>query len=436
MTGDTTPALEPRREFLKAAGAGIVTANLFPIRLKGANDRVTLGFIGMGSMGIRNLRCAMRIPGFQPVAVCDLYGPHLDRAQAQARKGGFKVKAVKDFREILADRSIDAVCISTPDHWHAYMTVEACKAGKDVYVEQPACAYLEEGLKMVEAARKYGRIVQAGAVHRSGAFFQKAKEIVQSGALGEIVLCQFWRVGLARKLRPRNPADSLPPSSLDRDLWLGPASHSPFNEEPGENSSKRRPAPLDPCGAMAIRSTHLLDVVHYAFDEVMPWRITALGDGSSAQDNTATLQTVLAIFRYPGFAATYDGSTSNSAPLFGRRYGVSFFGTESTLVVNHEGYCVLPTRNRPVPVVEVFDRDMRPMHEPHWRNWLDCIRSRQSPVAEIETSVRSTIPCLLADISMRFGLALHWDEQAKTVAEREAHPYLRARYREPWELQV
>lgn len=139
MTGDTIPGARPRREFLKAVGAGVVTASLFPSPPKGANDKVTLGFIGMGSMGIRNLGWAMKIPGFQPVAVCDVYGPHLERAQARARKGGFNVKAVKDFREIIADRSIDAVCISTPDHWHAYKTVEACKAGKDVYVEQPAC---------------------------------------------------------------------------------------------------------------------------------------------------------------------------------------------------------------------------------------------------------------------------------------------------------
>ena len=102
---------------------------------------------------------------------------------------------MKDFREILADKSIDAVCISTPDHWHAYMTVEACKAGKDVYVEKPACVYVEEGHKMVEAARKYKRIVQAGTMQRSGGYFKKAAEIVRSGALGEITFCHTWQSG-------------------------------------------------------------------------------------------------------------------------------------------------------------------------------------------------------------------------------------------------
>src|ERR1041385_8158115 len=125
-----------RRDLLAGAGAAFTTS-LFTGLVKGANDRVAVGFIGLGAMGSGNLGYAMRVPEAQPVAVCDVYQPHLERAEAAARKGGFQVQAVKDFREIIADKSIDAVCISTPDHWHAYMTVEACKAGKDVYVEKP-----------------------------------------------------------------------------------------------------------------------------------------------------------------------------------------------------------------------------------------------------------------------------------------------------------
>ena len=147
-----------RRDVLTAAGT-VFTTSLFTGRVKGANDRIAVGFIGIGAMGSENLSYAMRVPEVQPVAVCDVYQPHLDRAVEAAQKGGFQVKAVKDFREAMADRSIDAVCISTPDHWHAYMTVEACKAGKDVYVEKPASKGVDEGLKMVRAARKYNRVV-------------------------------------------------------------------------------------------------------------------------------------------------------------------------------------------------------------------------------------------------------------------------------------
>jgi len=436
----TTPATPARRDFLKAAGAAAFTTNLFTGRIKGANDKVTLGFIGMGAMGIGNLGYAMKTPGFQPVAVCDVYRPYLERAQAQAQKGGFDVKAVKDFREIIADRSIDAVCISTPDHWHAYMTVEACKAGKDVYVEKPACVYVEEGLKMVEAARKYQRIVQAGTMQRSGAFFKKAKEIVQSGELGDITFCHTWQAGLARKEGEGKPPDSVPPPDLDWDLWLGPAPKRPFNENRWGVSPKRwstfRYFWDYAGGAMTDWGVHLLDIVHYAFNEVMPRKIVALGDKFYVDDNVETPDSMLATFQYPKFLASYESRTCNPTPMFNRGYGTSFHGTKATLVVNRDGYWIMPVGKDAGPVVEVTDKEMRPMNEPHWRNWLDCIRTRQAPIAEIETCVRSTIPCLLANISMRFGIALTWDDQAKTVVQREARQYLKARYRKPWKLEV
>ena len=440
MMEDRTSNTPARRDFLKTAGAAAFTTKLFTGRIKGANDKVTLGFIGMGAMGIGNLGYAMKIPGFEPVAVCDVYRPYLERAQAQAKKGGFDVKAVKDFREIIADRSIDAVCISTPDHWHAYMTVEACKAGKDVYVEKPACVYVEEGLKMVEAARKYKRIVQAGTMQRSGAFFKKAKEIVQSGELGDITFCHTWQAGLARKEGEGKPPDSAPPPDLDWDLWLGPAPKRPFNENRWGVSPKRwstfRYFWDYAGGAMTDWGVHLLDIVQYAFNEVMPRKIVALGDKFYVDDNVETPDTMLATFQYPKFLASYESRTCNPTPMFNRGYGTSFHGTKATLVVNRDGYWIMPVGRDAGPVVEVTDKEMRPMNEPHWRNWLDCIRTRQAPIAEIETCVRSTIPCLLANISMRFGISLTWDDQAKTVVQREARPYLKARYRKPWKLEV
>src|ERR1022692_1288781 len=217
-----------RRTVLASAGAALTTS-LFTGRIKGANDRITIGFIGIGAMGSGNPDFAMRIPEVQPVAVCDVYRPHLESAEAAARQKGFQVKAVPDFREILADNSIDAVCISTPDHWHAYMTVEACKAGKDVFVEKPACKFVEEGQKMVQAARKYNRIVQAGTMQRSGGYFQKAAEIVKSGRLGAVTFFHAFQSGMTEQKGFGNPPDGDPPADLDWDLWLGPAPKVPFN---------------------------------------------------------------------------------------------------------------------------------------------------------------------------------------------------------------
>src|ERR1035441_7817333 len=199
-----------RRDVLTAAGT-VFTTSLFTGRVKGANDRIAMGFIGVGAMGSSNLSYAMQLPEVQPVAVCDVYQPHLDRAVDAAQKGGFQVKAVKDFRDVIADRSIDAVCIATPDHWHADRAVEACKAGKDVYVEKPASKGVDEGLKMVQAARKYSRVVQAGTMQRSGGNFKKAAELVAAGTLGDITFCHTFQSGSAAREGYGNLPDAAPP---------------------------------------------------------------------------------------------------------------------------------------------------------------------------------------------------------------------------------
>src|SRR5574340_6625 len=151
-----------RRAFLKAAGGAALTTSIFTGSVKGANDKINVAFIGVGTMGSGNLGYASKQPQVNIGTVCDVYQTNLEKAEAQARKAGFQPKAVKDVRDVLADKSIDAVCISTPDHWHAYITIEACKAGKDVYVEKPVCLGLNEGRIMIAAARKYNRVVQAG----------------------------------------------------------------------------------------------------------------------------------------------------------------------------------------------------------------------------------------------------------------------------------
>ena len=159
----------------------------------------------------------MQVPEVEPVAVCDVYQPHLERAVAAAKKGGHTVKTVKDFREVLADKSIDAVCISTPDHWHAYMAVEACKAGKDVYVEKPSCTYVEEGQKMVQAARKYNRVVQAGTMQRSGGYFQKAAELVNSG----VARRRHFLPRLPKRRRPSAKATAIRPIATRPTISIG-----------------------------------------------------------------------------------------------------------------------------------------------------------------------------------------------------------------------
>jgi predicted dehydrogenase len=431
-----------RRDFLKTAGAAGLTTNLFTGRVKGANDRVAVGFIGLGAMGSGNLGYSMKIPDFQPAALCDVYQPTLEKAQAAARRGGFEPKLVKDFREIIADKSIDAVCISTPDHWHAYMTVEACKAGKDVYVEKPSCVWVEEGPKMIEAARKYNRIVQAGTMQRSGGYFQKAKEIVASGVLGTVTFCHTWQSGRTKEQGWGNPADSTPPSDLDWDMWLGPAEKVPFNANRwgvGVTTFPTFRYFWDYAGgAMTDWGVHLIDPLHQCFNEVMPTAITTLGGKFYVKDNTETPDTMLATFQYPNFLVSYESRTANPMPMFGN-FGAatSIHGTEATLIVNRGGCWLIPNKGSSVEE-KTFEKDaeMAQMNVPHWKNWLECIRTRSKPTSEIETCVRSSTACILGNLSMRFKSRIDWDEKNWTVHQAEIRPHLKAKYRKPWKLEV
>ncbi len=429
-----------RRTILKGVGAALTTS-LFTGRVKGANDRIALGFIGLGAMGSSNLGYTMKLPDVQPVAVCDVYQPTLEKALATASKGGFTVKAIKDFRELIADKTIDAVCISTPDHWHAYMMVEACKAGKDVFVEKPASVYVEEGQKMVQAARKYKRVVQAGTMQRSGGYFKKAAEIVQSGALGEVTFCHTWQTGMSNKQGFGRPADGPVPAGLDWDMWLGPAPKVPFNLNRWGVGVQTFPTFRYfwdyAGGAMTDWGVHLIDPVHQCFGEQMPTAVSAMGGKLYVDDNRDTPDTMMATFHYPKFLLTYESRTANPMPMFGQGAATSIHGTEATLVVRRGGCYVIPNEKSQIAAV-TYEKDpaMDSMNMPHWKNFIECIKTRAHPTSDIETCVRSSTACILANLSMRYKTWLDWDETKWTVRQTAVKPYLKAKYRAPWKLEV
>jgi len=430
-----------RREFVSGAGAALTTS-LFTGNVRGANDKISVGYIGLGAMGSGNLGYGMKVPEIVPAALCDVYQPALEKNQAAARRGGFEPKIVKDFREILADKSIDAVCISTPDHWHAYMAIEACKAGKDVYVEKPSCVYVEEGQKMVQAARKYKRIVQAGTMQRSGGYFKKAAELVKSGILGDVTFCHAYQSGTTKKDGWGTPADGTAPAGLDWDMWLGPAPKVPFNENRwgvGKTTFPTFRYFWDYAGgAMTDWGVHLIDPIHQCFDEVMPLSISAMGSKFYVTDNVDTPDTMMATYQYPKFLMTYESRTCNPLPMFGGHGAATVIhGTDASLIVFRGGCWLIPNPKSTIePQSYEKNAEMSQMNVPHWQNWIACIKSRQAPQSEIETCVRSSTTCILANISMRTKMRLDWDEKAWTVKQEAARPMLKAKYRSPWKLEV
>ncbi len=430
-----------RRDFFKAVGAAALTTNIFTGKIKGANDRIAAAFIGMGKMGRSNLHYAMRQENLAPVAVCDVYQRNLDWAVRDSKD---QAKPYRDFREVLASPHIDVVCISTPDHWHAYMTVEACKAGKDVYVEKPVCCVVDEGVKMVQAARKYKRVVQAGTMQRSAKHFQKAVDIVRSGALGDITFVRTWNYGNGDAEGWGNPADSEPPAGLDWDMWLGPAPKRAFNEnrfgvDPQDKYFSNFRWFWDYAGGMMTDwGVHWLDIVQMAFKEEVPTEITALGGKLYVKDNTETPDTLQVTYTYPsGFIATYERRSANGQSMFGKWGGILFCGNKGTMFLDREGYKIVPEMRKNEPLMgEDEEKSTDSGNLNHWANFLECVRTRQTPISDIEKCQRSTTTCLLGNVALRSKMKLDWDEQKWTTAQAEPRKFLTREYRKPWKLVV
>ena len=426
-----------RRDFLKAAGTAFTTS-IFTGNVRGANDRIAGAFIGVGVMGSENLDVAASQPGVEIAAVCDVYQPNLERAGAIARRKGHQPKEVKDFREIISDPAIDFVCVSTPDHWHPYMTVEACKAGKDVYVEKPVCLGINEGQRMVEAARKYNRVVQAGTWQRSGAHFQQACDIVRSGQLGKITFCRAWIYENSPAEGIGNPENGTPPKDLDWELWQGPSPERDFNPNrfgvyPQKYSYFRWFWDYGG-GQLTDSGVHVLDILQMAFGEAMPKSTTALGGKLWFKDNRKTPDTLVATFEYPDFLGCWEHRCNNTDGNTSRLMGLTFHGTSGTLYVDRALYRITPEKGSDLVASEM--KRVADPHPLHWVNFLECVRTRQKPASDIEACYRSSATCLLGNAAYRSGLRLDWDDQKQAVQQQEASKFLYREYRAPWKLEV
>jgi predicted dehydrogenase len=437
-----------RRDFLRQgslaalAGAGLKSAPAFGqvSSTMGSNDRISVGFIGMGRMGQSNLKTFLKHPDVEVVAVCDVYGPNL---AAAAQIAGARVKVLKDFRRLLEMKEIHAVVVASPDHWHALHTILACQAGKDVYVEKPVSVYLEEGRRMVQAARRYNRIVQVGTQQRSGLHFQKAVELIRSGAIGKVSFIRTWNYGNSFPEGIGNPPDGDPPPDLDWDLWLGPAPRVPFNANRFgvhlERYSSFRWFWDYAGGMMTDWGVHLLDIVQWAMEVEGPSEISAQGGKLYLQDNRETPDTLQVTYQYPGFVCAYENRECNAAQLNGRGYGICFHGSLGTMFLDRAGFEIIPEKsskgaNRCEPAAEKSSNNHNLAHS---RNFLDSIKSRQLPICDIEIGHRSTSAAQLGNIAYRTKSRLLWDPiTEKLQGNKQASKLLSAKYRKPWKLAI
>jgi predicted dehydrogenase len=277
-------------------------------------------------------------------------------------------------------------------------------------------------------------------MQRSGGYFKKAAEIVQSGRLGEVTFCHTWQTGAPNKKGFGRPADGPVPAGLDWDMWLGPAPKVPFNLNRWGVGVQTFPTFRYfwdyAGGAMTDWGVHLIDPIHQCYGEAMPTAISAMGGKLYVDDNRDTPDTMMATFHYPKFLLTYESRTANPMPMFGQGAATSIHGSEATLVVRRGGCYVIPNQGSAGGATYENDSAMNDMNMPHWKNFIDCIKTRARPTSDIETCVRSSTVCVLANLSMRHKTWLDWDETNWTVRQSAIKPYLKAKYRAPWKLEV
>ena len=439
-----------RRSFLKTTAGAVTSA---PAVLRGSKAKKTfrMGFIGMGRRGRNTLRAALRQPEVDVVAISEIYQPNVQTALKMVPDA----RVYHDFRDLIAAPDIDAVCIATPDHWHAYMTIEACKAGKDVYVEKPISVTVHEGQLMVQAARKYKRVVQVGTQQRSGKHFQKAVDIIHKGKIGDIAFVRTWNYGNEFPKGIGNPPDQPPPTDLDWDMWLGPAPNRPFNENrfgvhPDHYSHFRWF--WDYAGGMMTDwGIHLLDIVLWAMNEKGPRVATTVGKKYILTDNRETPDVIQANFEFPNFVCVYENRVTNEQSMSGHGYGIAFHGTSGTLFVDRRQYKLMPEMESLTPSTNPYsdhgpDRSARVKGRQgtannnatndHWSNFVASMKSRTHPICDIEIGHRSTVIALLGNIAMRSRQRLEWDPESETTPNKEAQTYLHREYRAPWKLEL
>lgn len=411
-----------RRRFLvqSALASTAFAAPLYiPARVFGANERIVTGHIGGGGQGSANLGGFGNTIG----AVCDV---DKTRLEAVAQKTGGK--PYSDFRKLLEQKDIDAVVISTPDHWHALATIAACNAGKHVYVEKPLSLTVAEGRAMVNAARKNKVIVQTGSQQRSGGEFLKACEYVRNGRIGKL---KEVHVGIHGANHPgKLPADSDPPATLDYDLWLGPAPMRPYNEKRVHYNFRFW---WDYSGGqMTNWGAHHLDIAHWGMgvDDAGPLEVEAVEAVFNPHGYHEVTEKCRVVMKYPGNVTLTIGQGQP-----GIAGGTTFIGEKGRIHVDRGRVSCHPGDI----FAEPLGTDALRLYASrgHKQNFIDCIKSGELPCADVEIGHRTATACHLANIACRVGEKFKWDaRREQIVGSEKAAALLSREYRKPWTLDL
>ena len=440
--------MSSRKKFIQTT-AGLIGGGLFLSALDNPvfaimksrvapSDQLNIGAIGINGMGFADLSAALKIPGVNLVALCDVDKNVIDRRLADLAKMNIdtgKVKIYGDYRKLLDNKDVDAVIIGTPDHWHALIMMHACEAGKDVYVEKPVGNSIGECNAMVSAQQKYNRVVQAGQWQRSQQHFKEAVDFVQSGRLGNIRTVKVWCYQGWMKPGPVVP-DTAPPAGVDYTTWLGPAPKRAFN--PSRFHFNFRWFWDYAGGLMTDWGVHLLDYGLLGMKADVPKSIAALG-GRFAYPGLyeETPDTLTTLYEFDGFNMVWDSAMGIDNGSYGRDHGIAYIGNNGTLILDRGGWEVIEEKNSKnkvsKPLVKVSDNGV----DKHLENFVSVVKSRK--LADLHCPIQAgahvATVAQMGNIAFRSGKKLEWDATKKQFTDDKINSqYLLKEYHNGYKL--
>jgi predicted dehydrogenase len=435
-----------RRSFLRntavtAIGSGLLTAVpmdvLAAIRKKVAStDHINVALIGCKGMGWSNLTSMLKLSEVQCIALCDVDSNVLNQRKAELEKINIKPTLYADYRQLLANKDVDVVIIATPDHWHCLQMIDACVAGKDVFVEKPVSNSIKEAQLMVGAAHQYSKVVQVNQWQRSQQHFHKAIDFVRSGKLGKISLTKAWMFRGGTTPLPVLSNEQAP-EGVDYDLWLGPAKKRPFNRNRFHYEFRWF---WDYAGGlMTDWGVHLIDMVLWGMNAEAPLAVMASGGKYVfPMDARETPDQQTVVYDYHNFQMLWEHNMASGTGNYGLQHGIAFIGENGTLLLNRGGWEVRPDKVKNAEKMEAIAWQPRTDDglDKHTANFIEVVKSRKLEQLNcpIEAGARVAINCHMGNIAQRTGEKILWNAADYKFNSSKANELIKPDYQNGWKL--
>lgn len=442
--------MSDRRNFIKQTGMAALATSLMPNlqaspflildRKRPASDRLRFGVVGVNGMGWANAKAAIAMPNSQLVGICDIDQSVIDKRMAELpglHVDASQVQTYKDYRKMLEDKSIDFIIVGTPDHWHPLITIDAFKAGKDVYCEKPIANSIGEVQAMERGVKKYNRVLQVGQWQRSQKHFKDAIDYIYSGKLGNVRLVKTWAYQGWMKPAPKGPV--LPvPAGVDYDMWQGPALHRPFKTE-HFHFNFRWFWPYAG-GLMCDWGVHIIDYALLGMKATMPKTVSALGGKFAYPDlSHETPDTQTTIYEFDNFLMSWEHALAIDNGPYMRTHGIGYVGNNGTLVLDRNGWEVLEEKGVSTKVIEPYHAREDNGVQLHMENFASVVRSRNTKdlACPIEAAALVAKVCQMGNIAYRSGKKLNWDKASQKFTDSAVNgQYLTNEYRNGYKLEV